>query len=381
MNAKLETGPDRGLSLDAKAFLMAATAGIILMSGLKLVHAPQLLITLLVASVVVIYSVAVVRLGRLHLRLDQAGDNAYYLGLVFTLASMAWALWEVGRQVTKATVTPSGSVVEVVIGDFGLALASTLAGIICRIVLHQMRLDPADVEAESRVQLARAAAGMVGQLDSLAQGFGEHTARLQQRQQDHANELYEMHRKMSDELVETVREAATASTSSIQGTTGEVTRAMDHLSRAMGSATTALTEAIERLKAVQPPPVKLSQRFDTMAAKVGSLTETLEENAQTLGQSLSRFQSLSDELEKMFAVAGDVVPAAVERIDSTRDVIRELEEAMKTAGVSAKQLEDDAARSAKAVSVVESSATEVLERLTKVVGTIDVQPVRKHEGG
>ena len=380
MNAKLETGPGRGLSLDAKAFLMAATAGIILMSGLKLVHAPQLLITLLVASVVVIYSVAVVRLGRLHLRLDQAGDNAYYLGLVFTLASMAWALWEVGRQVTRATVTPSGSVVEVVIGDFGLALASTLAGIICRIVLHQMRLDPADVEAESRVQLARAAAGMVGQLDSLAQGFGEHTARLQQRQQDHANELYEMHRKMSDELVETVREAATASTSSIQGTTGEVTRAMDDLSRAMGSATTALTEAIERLKAVQPPPVKLSQRFDTMAAKVGSLTETLEENAQTLGQSLSRFQSLSDELEKMFAVAGDVVPAAVERIDSTRDVIRELEEAMKTAGVSAKQLEDDAARSAKAVSVVESSATEVLERLTKVVGTIDVQPVRTHEG-
>ena len=381
MNAKLETGPGRGLSLDAKAFLMAATAGIILMSGLKLVHAPQLLITLLVASVVVIYSVAVVRLGRLHLRLDQAGDNAYYLGLVFTLASMAWALWEVGRQVTKATVTPSGSVVEVVIGDFGLALASTLAGIICRIVLHQMRLDPADVEAESRVQLARAAAGMVGQLDSLAQGFGEHTARLQQRQQDHANELYEMHRKMSDELVDTVREAATASTSSIQGTTGEVTRSMDDLSRAMGSATTALTEAIERLKAVQPPPVKLSQRFDTMAAKVGSLTETLEENAQTLGQSLTRFQSLSDELEKMFAVAGDVVPAAVERIDSTRDVIRELEEAMKTAGVSAKQLEDDAARSAKAVSVVESSATEVLERLTKVVGTIDVQPVRKHEGG
>src|SRR5688572_30690105 len=99
MNAKLETGPARGLSLDAKAFLMAAAAGIILMSGLKLVHAPQLLITLLVACVVVIYSVAVVRLGRLHLRLDQAGDNAYYLGLVFTLASMAWALWEVGRQV------------------------------------------------------------------------------------------------------------------------------------------------------------------------------------------------------------------------------------------------------------------------------------------
>lgn len=126
--------------------------------------------------------------------------------------------------------------------------------------------------------------------------------------------------------------------------------------------------------------MKLSQRFDTMAAKVGSLTESLEGNAQTLGQSLTKFQALSEELERMFAVAGDVVPAAVERIDSTRDVIRELEQAMKAAGVSAKQMEDDAARSARAVSVVESSATEVLDRLTKVVGTIDVQPVRKHEG-
>lgn len=380
MNTKLETGPARGLSLDAKAFLMAAASGIILMSGLKLVHAPQLLITLLVASVVVVYSFAVVRLGRLHLRLDQAGDNAYYLGLVFTLGSMAWALWEVGRQVHAPGVSPSGSVVEVVIGDFGLALASTLAGIICRIVLHQMRLDPADVEAESRIQLARAAAGMVGQLDTLAQGFGEHTARLQQQQQDHATELNEVHKQMREELIGTVREAAQASTASITGTTAGITRSMGELSTVMTQATSALTAAIERLQAVESPPARLSKRFDTMAEKVGSLTESLEQSAGGLSSALGQFQSLSTELAGTLTVAGEAVPAAVERIASTREVIVELQASMATAGASAKQMADDAVRSANAVSVVEGSATEVLDRLTKVVQAIELQPVRKQEG-
>lgn len=380
MNTRLETGPARGLSLDAKVFLMTALSGFLLMSGLKLVHAPQLLITFLVAAVVVAYSVAVVRLGRLHLRLDQAGDNAYYLGLVFTLLSMAWALWEVGRQVNTGGASPNGSVVEVVIGDFGLALASTLAGIVCRIVLHQMRLDPADVEAESRVQLARAAAGMVGQLDTLARGFGEHTARLQQRQQDHATELYEIHKQMREELVGTVREAAAASTASITGTTGEVTGSMEQLSNVMAEATSALTAAIERLQAIEPPPARLSRRFDTMAEKVGSLTESLEQSAEGLSSALGQFQSLSTELAGTLSAVGEAVPAAVNRIESTREVIQELETTIAGAGASARQMTDDVARSVSAVSVVEDSATEVLDRLTKVVQSIELQPVRKQEG-
>ena len=380
MNMNLATGPERGLSLDAKAFLMAAAAGLILMSGLKLVHAPQLLITVLVAAAVVVYSVAVVRLGRLHLRLDQAGDNAYYLGLVFTLGSMAWALWEVGRQVNVAGESPGGSVVEVVIGDFGLALASTLAGIICRIVLHQMRLDPADVEAESRIQLARAAANMVGQLEMLAQGFGEHTARLQQRQQDHATELNEIHEQMREEIVGTVREAAAASTATITNTTGEVTRSMGQLSDAIADATSALAGAVARLQTVEPPPVRLNKRFETMAEKVGLLTESLEQSAEGLSTALGRFQSLSTELAESLSTIGEVVPAAVERIDATQELIRELEATMAAAGASARQMKEDAERSANAVSIVESSATDVLDRLTRVVQSIELKPVRKHEG-
>lgn len=380
MNTNVETGPERGLSLDAKAFLMAAAAGLILMSGLKLVHAPQLLITFLVAAAVVVYSVAVVRLGRLHLRLDQAGDNAYYLGLVFTLGSMAWALWEVGQQVNAAGEPPRGSVVEVVIGDFGLALASTLAGIICRIVLHQMRLDPADVEAESRIQLAKAGARMVGQLEMLAQGFGEHTARLQQRQQDHATDLNEIHKQMREEIVGTLREAAAASAAAITETRDEVTRSMEQLSSVMAQATSALTDAIERLQTVEPPPVKLNKRFDTMAEKVGALTDSLDLSTEGLLTVFGRFQSVTAELSQSLSVAGEAVPAAVRRIDSTREMIQELEAAMATAGASARQMKDDAARSANAVSIVEDSATNVLDRLTKVVQSIELSPVRKQEG-
>lgn len=379
MNANLETGPGRGLSLDATAFLVTALTGLVLMIGLKTLGAPQLLVTGVIMLVVVAYSIAVVKFGRLHLRLDQAGDNAYYLGLVFTLMSMAFALWEIGQQTRLGREEGGPSVVEVVIGDFGLALGSTLAGIICRIVLHQMRLDPADVEAEARVQLARAAAGMVGQLDSLAQSFGEHTAKLQQRQQDHAAELNQVHKGMRDELIAAVNEASSAARESMSNATDSVDSSMRSLASTINSARMALTEAVERLQAVEPPPTRLSKRFDAMAGKVETLTASLEQSSEGLAAALDRFSALADELGKGVATAGVVLPDAVRGIERVRESLSGLDSFMSDAKAAAEQMRQDANRSTAAIANVEASASQVLERLSTVVESIDVVPVRKTE--
>ena len=64
---------------------------------------------------------------------DRAGDDLYYLGLLLTLISMIYAL------VSLFTLPDAGDVqarVDALIGNFGIALISTVAGILGRILLQ-----------------------------------------------------------------------------------------------------------------------------------------------------------------------------------------------------------------------------------------------------
>src|SRR5215216_504004 len=86
----------------------------------------QLPISIALVALMVAYAVIVIWVPRLRVRLDQAGDNAYYLGLLFTLASMAFALYDF-RAATQGPASATG--VQRIISNFGIALATTIAGI------------------------------------------------------------------------------------------------------------------------------------------------------------------------------------------------------------------------------------------------------------
>jgi archaellum component FlaC len=96
---------------------------------------------------------------RSSISLDRAGDNAYYLGLIFTLISLGYSLWKLaGISVTGADGGTDQSAERVLglLPDFGLALASTIVGIFCRVFVQQFRNDPADVETQARYELGLA---------------------------------------------------------------------------------------------------------------------------------------------------------------------------------------------------------------------------------
>lgn len=83
----------------------------------------QSIITVFAMTVMIMYSAIIYFSPRLRLREDQAGDNVYYLGLLFTLVSLAWALW---------VFTPENGARQV-IGSFGVALATTILGLSLRV--------------------------------------------------------------------------------------------------------------------------------------------------------------------------------------------------------------------------------------------------------
>ncbi|MDE0420255.1 MAG: hypothetical protein OXK76_05105 [Gammaproteobacteria bacterium] len=69
----------------------------------------------------------------------QAGDDLYYLGLLFTLVSLSIALWQlfVWNPAEELEARTHG-----LIGNFGIALFSTVAGIVGRILLQDRSREP-----------------------------------------------------------------------------------------------------------------------------------------------------------------------------------------------------------------------------------------------
>jgi hypothetical protein len=86
-----------------------------------------------------------------RLRMDVAADNMYYLGFLYTLSSLAVAL----------TVDNT----DEILANFGVAISSTLIGIAARVSLNQLRVDPQDVEAATRLELSEATSRIRAELD------------------------------------------------------------------------------------------------------------------------------------------------------------------------------------------------------------------------
>jgi hypothetical protein len=137
-----------------------------------------------------------------RLRDDQSGDNLYYMGFLFTLTSLAVSLYQ---------FSAAGSA-EQIVQNFGIAIASTIAGITLRIMFNQMRRDPVETEATSRLELAEASRRVKRELESSILEFGYFRRMTQQSIADALDEVRESigkaHRQFTGEMEKL---AATAS--------------------------------------------------------------------------------------------------------------------------------------------------------------------------
>src|ERR1700722_16726136 len=116
-----------------------------------------------------------------RLRDDQSGDNLYYMGFLFTLTSLAVSLYQ---------FSAAGSA-EQIVQNFGIAIASTIAGITLRIMFNQMRRDPVETEATSRLELAEASRRVKRELESSILEFGYFRRMTQQSITDAMDEVRE----------------------------------------------------------------------------------------------------------------------------------------------------------------------------------------------
>jgi hypothetical protein len=126
-------------------------------------------------SIMVLYLCIVSIIPRMRLRLDQCGDNLYYLGFTYTLCSLAITLYRFHA---------TEGVADYIVSNFGIALATTIFGVVLRVWLHQMREDPLDVEREARSEITDAVSRLRGEIDFAIREFNHFNRTLQQSAQE-----------------------------------------------------------------------------------------------------------------------------------------------------------------------------------------------------
>lgn len=100
------------------------------------------------------YGFVAYQFPKVQMRLDRLGDNFYYLGFLFTLASLSAALIQLQK----------GALINDLLGSFGIALFTTIVGVAGRVLFVQMRGDLEEVEDQVRQDLLLASSDLRAQL-------------------------------------------------------------------------------------------------------------------------------------------------------------------------------------------------------------------------
>lgn len=148
----------------AGAFLIGV-AGVV---GLKALQVGPWIAVVFPVAVLLAYALICFAAGRLMLEPETVGDNCYYLGFLFTLASLSVSLYQM-RAVTGTV--GADLLIPTVISGFGIALSSTIAGVFLRIMLMQMRPDLVAMDREVRRDMQAAMRDMRADMGTASRAF------------------------------------------------------------------------------------------------------------------------------------------------------------------------------------------------------------------
>ncbi len=301
--------------------------------------------------------------------LDQAGDNAYYIGLVLTFTSLAVALVKLvalvglGQAESAAVHIPPAERIAQLIPDFGVALASTIAGIVCRLFLQQQNLgledarqnlDEAVREFGRRLRIAtgeindatiNARIGIAKNLEEAARAQVESFDRAQGMVRNAAETMAGRLQELTDQVSE-----ATASLATELARIGNARPGarVEELAETVGQAREAMTELREESAALSAQFAAIVRESSALSTRLAGLApeeeaarmrelaqgavDRQERLQQSLAFALTRAQAAGQALEDTAQQAGEFKAATGRVVQSARSVEEELE-AVREAGL------------------------------------------------
>jgi len=289
-------------------FGIFTAAGVAFIISAKVMGAGSVLVTTAPVLLMLAYAAMIVLARGLRLRSDQTGDNFYYMGFIFTLVSLGTSLYQYS----------TGGGVDDIIRNFGVAVASTIAGIILRIMFNQVRRDPIEFEQASRLDLAEASRKVRRELDGIQYEIAHFRRTNQQMAQEAFHETTTQLASLGKAAADAIETIKAAAVSGLEGTAGEISgnftspemrKQLDRSSRSLDRINTKLEQASEKLaNAADAFAERLSQTQTpdkivevSMQPAIEALQKTISESFDQLSKSLNGIDNLASEVAKSTA--------------------------------------------------------------------------------
>lgn len=195
----------------------------------------------------IVYGFVAFQFRRVQLRPDRLGDNFYYLGFIFTLASLSAALLQLR----------AGARIDDLLGSFGIALFTTIVGVAGRVLFVQMRGEIDEVEDEVRRDLLNSSADLRAQLNLTLAEFETFHTGVQQAARKAAEQSFTAAQdgisnisRVANTAADDIHKAFATETDKVQvlvQATARIEKGLKDLTTEMGDRMQDLSDGLERM--------------------------------------------------------------------------------------------------------------------------------------
>lgn len=341
---------------------------------------PPLAVALFPVVVLVFYVVACLNMRSIGTEPETIGDNSYYLGFLFTLASLAVTLYRI-KDVGGADV----DLIPDVISGFGVALSSTIAGVFLRVFLLQLRPDIVARDREARRDLSagardlrEAVAAASRQLKTIAVETQQHVAERNGRmsevleiQVDKTSELLERQGRAYDQVIKDFGSRLTEEVAkALQKETMQAGKEINAAAKAFAENLSAMAQARSEAEA------DLVSSISTFQKVVSETHETSSRHSKFIDASYRHLADQSKKTSQSLQEASDSVQTAV---TLSRQVIEETQRAVGSNQARMREDEIEFRRHTKAVTQSLLELEAVLSERIKELARLQVELPRPRQ--
>jgi len=252
--------------LDKYLFFIVFLVGAVGIVSLKRMGLSQIVVTAMPVLLMGVYFVYIIATKRFQLREDIAGDNLYYLGFLYTLTSLSYALYLFAKEQGGA---------EAIISNFGIALATTIIGLALRVALYQMRQDPVEIEKEARIELGEAALRLKHELDNVVVEMNSFRRATQQSISEGLKEIADLAQGEVIKAFNNVSNEAHGVVFKIDEAFASFTQNANQMDNVTSKTVNSVENLIERLESIKVPENIIEEKLETAVQGIGEVVKEL----------------------------------------------------------------------------------------------------------
>jgi hypothetical protein len=272
-------------------FAFGGAAGILMAKVVGLAAVP---VAAGAAVAMVAYAFVVQTSGTGRLRADQAGDNCYYLGLIYTLVSLSYAIFFFDPATTATTV----------VQGFGIALATTIMGLVLRVFFNQSRVDLVETEDTARIELAEAAGRLKAELQAITISMSDYGRETRQALEELRGQVAEALVGLRQGAAEAIGESSSTASPAIGAIAAEATAAVAQQSKDALARSRSMTTATDKVVASIERHAEAMGGIERSSTAIATSLTTLESATQRTQAGLGELAAKAAELAKAQADLG-----------------------------------------------------------------------------